>query len=92
MTKLHEEVLRGTLRDVALLVASRDVLGEIVVVLDGAPVALVVDDETVRAALREQLAGGVSVRDAVASVADALGTSHREAYRLALALRADDAS
>jgi 16S rRNA (cytidine1402-2'-O)-methyltransferase len=88
ITKLHEEVVRGTVRDVAGIIATRDVLGEVVVVLEGAAQAPVVDDETVRAALREQLASGVSVRDAVASVADALGTSHRSAYQLALEVRA----
>ena len=88
ITKLHEEVVRGTVRDVAGIIATRDVLGEVVVVLEGAAQAPVVDDETVRAALREQLASGVSVRDAVASVADALGTSHRIAYQLALEVRA----
>jgi 16S rRNA (cytidine1402-2'-O)-methyltransferase len=36
ITKLHEEVLRGTVRAVAEIVASREILGEIVVVLEGA--------------------------------------------------------
>jgi 16S rRNA (cytidine1402-2'-O)-methyltransferase len=88
ITKLHEEVIRGTLADVALTVAARDVLGEIVVVLDGAQPAALVDDESVRIALREQLESGVSLRDAVSLVADALGTSHRTAYQLALEVRA----
>lgn len=92
ITKLHEEVLRGTLRHVAKVVGERDVLGEVVVVLEGAPPSPAVDDETVRAALREQLAGGASVRDAVASVAGELGTSHRDAYQLALELRAGQGS
>jgi len=88
ITKMHEEVLRGTLREVADVIATRDVLGEIVVVLEGAPEAPQADDETIRAALREQLASGASVRDAVASVADEFGTSHRSAYKLALEVRA----
>lgn len=92
ITKLHEEVLRGTLRNVADELASRDVIGEVVVVLEGAPEGPGIDDATVRAALAEQLANGATVRDAVASVADALGASHRSAYQLALELRAGGAA
>jgi 16S rRNA (cytidine1402-2'-O)-methyltransferase len=89
ITKLHEEVIRGTLERVASLIAQREVLGEIVVVLEGAPEAPAVGDEMVRAALAEQLAGGASVRDAVSFVADSLGVAHRGVYQLALALRAE---
>ena len=89
ITKLHEEVIRGTLERVASLIAQREVLGEIVVVLEGAPEAPAVGYEMVRAALAEQLAGGASVRDAVSFVADSLGVAHRGVYQLALALRAE---
>jgi 16S rRNA (cytidine1402-2'-O)-methyltransferase len=87
ITKLHEEVIRGTLEQVAAIIAERDVLGEIVVVLSGAPEAPAIGEETVRAALAEQLASGASVRDAVSFVADSLGVAHRGVYQLALALR-----
>jgi 16S rRNA (cytidine1402-2'-O)-methyltransferase len=86
LTKFHEEVLRGTVRDVAAELARRDVLGEVVVVLSGAPDAPP-DVETVRAALVDHLARDASVRDAATAVADDLGVAHRDAYRMALALR-----
>ena len=86
LTKLHEEIVRGTARDVAVRFASRDVLGEIVVILAGAPDAPA-DESAVRAALRDHLARGVSVRDAATAVAGDLGVAHRDAYRLALTLR-----
>ena len=92
ITKFHEEVVRGTVREVADIFGARDVLGEIVVVLAGAPAALAVDDETVRAALVDQMASGLSVRDAVSYVADTLGVAHRSAYQLALQLRASEGS
>lgn len=92
ITKMHEEVVRGTLAEVAALFASREVLGEVVVVLEGAAPGVPIDEGTVRSALREQLGSGASVRDAVASVADALGVSHRDTYRIALEVRAGDAS
>lgn len=92
MTKLHEEVVRGTVSEVAQVFSTRDVMGEIVVVLAGAPPDSVVDDETLRRALSDQLRNGASVRDAVSFVADTFRASHRSVYQLALELRADDGS
>jgi 16S rRNA (cytidine1402-2'-O)-methyltransferase len=89
LTKVHEEVLRGTVAEVADSLARREVLGEVVVVLEGAAPTQV-DDATVRAALVDLLAGGASVRDAATTVAADLGVAHRDAYRAALALRAGE--
>jgi len=89
LTKLHEEVVRGSLRELARTFATREVLGEIVVVLEGAPPPSPIDATTLRTALLEQLASGASVRDAAASVSQELGASRRDAYRLALELRAE---
>ena len=91
ITKLHEEVLRGTVAEIAELVSDREVLGEIVVVLEGNPEVEVVDDELIRAALRDQVDEGASTRDAVSYVAESLGVAHRIVYQMALELRADDA-
>jgi 16S rRNA (cytidine1402-2'-O)-methyltransferase len=89
ITKLHEEVVRGTAAQVADIFTSREVLGEIVVVLEGASPTPAVDEHTIRAALTEQFKSGSSVRDAVAHVEVALGVAHRTAYLMALDLRAD---
>ena len=91
ITKLHEEVLRGTVAEIAELVPAREVLGEIVVVLEGNLEVEVVDDELIRAALRDQVDEGASTRDAVSYVAESLGVAHRIVYQMALELRADDA-
>jgi 16S rRNA (cytidine1402-2'-O)-methyltransferase len=91
ITKLHEEVIRGTVADVSAIVNAREMLGEIVVVLEGNPEVEVIDDELIRAALRDQVDEGVSTRDAVSFVAESLGVSHRVVYQMALELRADDA-
>jgi 16S rRNA (cytidine1402-2'-O)-methyltransferase len=90
ITKLHEEVVRGDVTSVANTFAAREVLGEIVVVLEGSSDVAVVDDDVIRAALAEQLDRGESVRDAVAFVEEALGVAHRATYLLAIALRADE--
>ncbi len=89
LTKVHEEVLRGTVFEVADSLSRREVLGEVVVVVEGGA-ATPVDDATVRAALADHLAGGASVRDAANAVAADLGVAHRDAYRAALALRAGE--
>ncbi|HUZ40416.1 MAG TPA: 16S rRNA (cytidine(1402)-2'-O)-methyltransferase [Acidimicrobiales bacterium] len=91
MTKVHEEVLRGTVEEIADYVITREILGEIVVVLEGVHETEIVDDELIRAALRDQIDEGVSTRDAVAYVEESLGVAHRIVYQMALELRADDA-
>ena len=90
ITKLHEEVVRATVAELSELFASRDVIGEIVVVLEGTDDTAIVSDEDVREALRAQVAGGASTRDAVTYVEATLGAPHRLVYTLALELRADD--
>jgi 16S rRNA (cytidine1402-2'-O)-methyltransferase len=87
MTKLHEEVIRGTLVDVARELDQRDVIGEIAVVLEGAPSVPDVTEDTVRAALVEQFDVGATTRDAVDYVTETLGATRRDVYELALALR-----
>lgn len=90
MTKLHEEVVRGTLLDVAERMDQRDVKGEIVVVLDGVSLKPDVDVVVVREALVEQFSVGASTRDAVDFVAEVLGVARREVYQLALEIRRDE--
>ncbi|MEO9180454.1 MAG: 16S rRNA (cytidine(1402)-2'-O)-methyltransferase [Acidimicrobiales bacterium] len=89
ITKLHEEVVRGTVGEVAEIFSTREVLGEIVVVLDGATEIVELSDDVVRAALRDQVGSGASTRDAVTFVARSLGVSHRTVYQMALELRAE---
>jgi 16S rRNA (cytidine1402-2'-O)-methyltransferase len=87
LTKLHEEILRGTLEEIAHVLAEREVQGEVVVVLEGAPVRERVSDQVVLAALDEQWGEGASTRDAVDYVSRILGVAHRDVYELALATR-----
>lgn len=91
LTKRHEEVLRGRVAEVAALVGAREIIGEVVVVLEGAAHDARVGDDVIASALREELAKGVSLRDAVGRVVDELGVAHRETYALALRLRAEHA-
>jgi len=79
LTKLHEEVWRGTLRDAATVAAERAPMGEHVVVVAGAEPSPV-DDDTVAAAVAEALTAGLSARDAAAEVATSLNVSRNRAY------------
>jgi 16S rRNA (cytidine1402-2'-O)-methyltransferase len=79
LTKLHEEVWRGTLRD-AVAWAESEPRGELVIVLEGAAAPNAASDDEIGAAVRDALARGLSARDAAAVVAGALGVPKRRAY------------
>jgi 16S rRNA (cytidine1402-2'-O)-methyltransferase len=89
LTKLHEEVMRGTLSEVSGELSRRDVIGEVVVVLEGATRVAPVGDDVVVAALVEQWGDGATTRDAVDYVSRTLGLARRDVYQLALASRKD---
>ncbi|MDR7568564.1 MAG: 16S rRNA (cytidine(1402)-2'-O)-methyltransferase [Armatimonadota bacterium] len=86
LTKLHEEVFRGHVRDALAHLEAHPPRGEITLVVEGAPLhapeAGKADEE-----LRRRLERGESVRDAAEAVAQAYGISRREAYRRALRIR-----
>jgi 16S rRNA (cytidine1402-2'-O)-methyltransferase len=86
LTKMHEQVWRGTL-DEGVAWAAQEPPGEMVVIVDGAPAAAPADDDAVRAALQAELDTGSSARDAASSVATDLGVARRRAYELAITLR-----
>jgi 16S rRNA (cytidine1402-2'-O)-methyltransferase len=92
LTKLYEEVWRGTLGDAVVHLAAHEPRGEHVLVLDGAPPAAAVDDDALEAAVARELAGGASARDAAAAVAVDLGVPKRRAYEVAVRLRAKSAT
>jgi len=85
LTKLYEEVRRGTAAELAEW-AEQGVKGEIVVVVSGAtPVA--VSAEAAVAQVQALVASGVRLKDACAEVAAATGLSSRDLYQAALAAR-----
>jgi 16S rRNA (cytidine1402-2'-O)-methyltransferase len=84
LTKLHEEMWRGTMADASVWLASKEPRGEYVLVVDGAPEPPPATDDDVLLAVRAARARGESVRDASASVAAMLGVSKRRAYDAAV--------
>jgi len=87
LTKLHEEVVRGTLAEAAEHFRANDPRGEFVLVVDGRPAQSgPVDDDDLIEALRRSIGDGNSKRDAVAEVAKATGEPRRRVYELSIAL------
>jgi len=84
LTKLHEEVWRGTIADAVAWVSELEPRGEFVIVVDGAPAPADATDEDVRVAVGAALRRGLSPRDAAAVVASALGVPKRRAYAMAI--------
>ncbi len=85
LTKMFEEVKRGTAAELAEW-AGAGVKGEIVLVVAGAePVAASLDDGI--AQVLALVADGIRLKDAAVEVAEATGLSRRELYEGALAAR-----
>jgi 16S rRNA (cytidine1402-2'-O)-methyltransferase len=85
LTKLYEEVRRGTAAELALW-AAEGVKGEIVIVVRGAAPA-VVDADAALVDVLTLVAEGVTLKDATAAVASRTGSSKRDLYEAALAAR-----
>lgn len=85
LTKLHEEVVRGPLGELATW-AEAGVRGEIVVVVAGAPAREVSAEDAV-AEVQRLVADGIRLKDAAAEVSAQTGLSSRALYQAALAAR-----
>jgi 16S rRNA (cytidine1402-2'-O)-methyltransferase len=84
LTKTHEEVRRGELRELATWAAD-GVRGEVTVVVAGADpgAAPEPDTEALRAAVEERVAAGATRRDAIAAVSAHYGVAKRTVYAAA---------
>ncbi|MFJ1458049.1 16S rRNA (cytidine(1402)-2'-O)-methyltransferase [Nocardia sp. N2S4-5] len=86
LTKTYEEVVRGTLDELAAWAAD-GARGEITVVLEGAQ-PLSADPADLATEVEDLVADGMRLKDACAQVASATGASRRELYDAVLAARA----
>ena len=85
LTKMHEEIRRGTLGELTAW-AAEGVRGEMVIVVAGAEPANIPLDAALDQ-VAELTASGLRLKEACAQVADATGHSSRELYQGALARR-----
>ena len=89
LTKIYEEVQRGTAREVLAYYQAHEPRGEITLVIGGAsqqPANQPWDEERVVQALRTRLESGEPRRQAARSVAEQAGWDSRDVYDLSLAL------
>ncbi len=84
LTKLHEEIWRGTLDELANW-AGAGIRGELVLVIEGAPPPAPATEADIAAALEAERAASpeASVRDLTTAVAALLGVSRRRVYEAA---------
>jgi len=86
LTKVHEDIWRGTLHDAVKRHADGEPRGEFVLVLAGATPIGPPSDEELLNALRTEIAAGVSRKDAASRVSARFGVSKRHVYELTLTL------
>ena len=97
LTKMHEEIRRGTLEELRARYADAEVRGEVTVVLAGTGSPEAPPDRTAEAAevAGELLAGGHTRRDVVEHLISRLGLGRNDAYRMVTGLtdaeRSDEA-
>jgi 16S rRNA (cytidine1402-2'-O)-methyltransferase len=89
LTKLHEEVLRGSLAEVAERLAANGPRGELTLVVGGAPAARPgpAGAADLAAEVAALVAGGASTRDAIATVARTSGTPRNAVYQAVIDVR-----
>jgi 16S rRNA (cytidine1402-2'-O)-methyltransferase len=85
LTKLHEEVARASVEELARALEGRELKGEVVLLVgppDGTPP--VVDEGAVAARITELIAAGVTRKDAARQAARELGVPRNVAYGIAV--------
>lgn len=84
LTKIHEEVIRGSLAEI--VAGLGEPRGEYVIVLAGTPPTPAASRSEIESMVRAELARGSSTRDAAAAIATATGASKKSVYEIAVAL------
>ena len=87
LTKLHEEIWRGTLQDANMRFSETEPRGEFVIILEPAKPPAPPTNEELLDAIRAEIAKGVSRKDSAARVSARFGVAKRTVYELALQLR-----
>lgn len=83
LTKMHEDVRRGTLEELAAYYEETPARGEIVLVVAGRPPEAAPDGATLQAEASRMRADGATVRDVVETLMTRYGAPRNLAYRLA---------
>jgi 16S rRNA (cytidine1402-2'-O)-methyltransferase len=89
LTKLHEEVVRGSLGELAAELAAHPRRGEHTLVVEGASAEELAPPVDLEASVRELLAEGLGPKDIAARLVARTGVARRHIYQLALSLARD---
>ena len=84
LTKLHEEVIRAPLSVLAQRARNHGVRGEVTVVVAGAPAVGPPNTDDAVERVAQLVAGGMSQKDAIATVSGAAGLPRRSVYQAVL--------
>lgn len=88
LTKVHQEVIRGRLSDLAARLAEGEVRGEVVVVIEGSRLSQAIDLDALGDRVEALTSEGLPRREAAARVAKESGASRRQLYEASLRRRA----
>ena len=84
LTKIHEEIVRGTLSDLSLHFTSQQPRGEFTLVIAGKPAGEHWQEARVRKLVQELLSQGIKPSEAARRVATQSGWTRQHVYQLAL--------
>jgi 16S rRNA (cytidine1402-2'-O)-methyltransferase len=87
ITKTYEETIRGSLAQLAERFGRIEALGEIVIIVEGAPENAAADSSTSNLTVDDLIEAGLSLKQATALIAKLTGASRRELYQEALKRR-----
>lgn len=86
VTKVHEEFLRGSVRDLISRLAERELRGEITIVVRGSLAEAAVSESVLKTEIRRLKNQGMRVKEIAEVLGERFGYSKREIYRLTLEL------
>jgi 16S rRNA (cytidine1402-2'-O)-methyltransferase len=89
LSKIHEQVLRGSISELNRRIAADEIRGEVVLVVHGSPQKPAPSEELIREAIMQLHARGMRVKEIAQLLSEKYGLPKRQIYRAALALQKD---
>ena len=88
MTKTYEETVRGTIDEIISWANSKEVLGELTIVIEGFdPESRIFQNEELITMVLARESAGETRKDAIAAVAKEVGVAKREIFDLMVSLK-----
>jgi 16S rRNA (cytidine1402-2'-O)-methyltransferase len=87
ISKVHEEFLRGTIRELTHRIAEQSVKGEITIVVHGATDESPISEEELISEIRRMAARGMRIKEISELIGERYHLSKREVYQIALQVR-----